>query len=205
MADENPNARLEAFCDGVFAVALTILVIDLRIPVGTAIKSANELWNALIDLLPSASAFLLSFAIVFITWVNHRGTLRLVDKSRPSFIYANGFVLLTIVVLPFATSVLSENLVTDHATPAVVLYASINALQSLAWILLGHAALGRQPLTRNEKAAATARAGQRGSYFALGVNVVLVALAFWTPQLVAMVIGVTWIGWLVYGIRTRSD
>jgi len=205
MAEVNSNSRLEAFCDGIFAVALTILVIDIKIPSGEAINSTRDLWNTLHHLLPSALAFLLSFTIIFITWVNHHGTLKLIHKSTPAFIYSNGFLLLTIVVLPFATSLLSENLFTDHATAAVVVYAAINALQSLAWILLGHAALSPNPLTKNEKSTATARASQKSSYFSFGAHTILAVLAFWFPQIVALLIGVIWVGWLVYGIRIRSE
>jgi len=205
MGESNSNSRLEAFCDGVFAVALTLLVIDIKIPSREITNSTSDLWIALQNLIPSIIAFLLSFTIVFITWVNHHGTLKLIHKSSPSFIYANGFLLLTIVVLPFTTSLLSENLFTDHATPAVVVYAAINALQSLAWIFLGHAALRPNSLTKNEKSTITARASQKSSYFAFGINIILTVLAFWFPQIVAMLIGFIWLGWLVYGIRIRSE
>jgi len=205
MGESNSNSRLEAFCDGVFAVALTLLVIDIKIPSREITNSTSDLWIALQNLIPSIIAFLLSFTIVFITWVNHHGTLKLIHKSSPSFIYANGFLLLTIVVLPFSTSLLSENLFTDHATPAVVVYAAINALQSLAWIFLGHAALRPNSLTKNEKSTITARASQKSSYFAFGINIILTGLAFWFPQIVAMLIGFIWLGWLVYGIRIRSE
>jgi len=205
MPESNVNSRLEAFCDGVFAVALTLLVIDIRIPSGAIINTTTDLWLALQDLLPSIFAFLLSFTIVFITWVNHHGTLKLINRSSPTFIYANGFLLLTIVLLPFSTTLLSQYLFTDHATPAVVVYAAIMALQSLAWICLGHAALSPSPLTKNEMSTKTARAGLRSSYFSLTINAVLIVMAFWFPQVVALLLGVIWLGWLVYGLKIRSE
>jgi uncharacterized membrane protein len=205
MSESKVNSRLEAFCDGVFAVALTLLVIDIRVPSSEAINTTSNLWLALRHLLPSIFAFLLSFTIVFITWVNHHGTLKLISRSSPAFIYANGFLLLTIVILPFTTTLLSEHLFTDHATPAVVVYAAINALQSIAWILLGHAALSPSPLTKNEKSALAARAGQKSSYFALAINTLLTVMAFWFPQVVAVLLGGVWLGWLIYGIRIKGN
>ncbi|MCX6642221.1 MAG: TMEM175 family protein [Candidatus Bathyarchaeota archaeon] len=205
MGESNVNSRLEAFSDGVFAVALTLLVIDIKINSGEIINTTNDLWLALQHLLPSVFAFLLSFTIVFIAWVNHHGTMKLIHKSSPALIYANGFLLLTIVILPFTTTLLSEHLFTDHATAAVVVYAAINALQSMAWIFLGHTALNPNPLTKNEKSTSTVRAGQKNSYFALAINTLLVIMAFWFPQVVALLIGVIWLGWLVYGIRIRSE
>jgi uncharacterized membrane protein len=205
MAESNVNSRLEAFCDGVFAIALTLLVIDITIPASEAINTTSEFWLALQHLLPSVFAFLLSFTIVFITWVNHHGTLKLIEKSSPAFIYANGFLLLSIVVLPFPTALLSEYLFTDHAAPAVVLYAAINGLQAIGWILLGHTALNPIPLTKNEKSTLSIRASQRIVYFALAIYTLLAVMAFWFPQVVALLLGVIWFGWLIYGIRIKDE
>ncbi len=99
MAETHPNARLETFSDGVFAIALTLLVIDIKVPASEGIGTARELWLALRHLGPSVFAFVLSFAIIFITWVNHHGFLRLVNKSSALFVYANGFLLLTVVFM----------------------------------------------------------------------------------------------------------
>jgi uncharacterized membrane protein len=205
MAESNVNSRLEAFCDGVFAIALTLLVIDITIPASEAINTTSEFWLALQHLLPSVFAFLLSFTIVFITWVNHHGTLKLIEKSSPAFIYANGFLLLSIVVLPFPTALLSEYLFTDHAAPAVVLYAAINGLQAIGWILLGHTALNPIPLTKNERSTLSIRASQRIVYFALAIYTLLAVMAFWFPQVVALLLGVIWFGWLIYGIRIKDE
>jgi len=205
MTESNVNSRLEAFCDGVFAIALTLLVIEIKIPASETINTTNDIWLALQHLLPSVFAFLLSFLIIFITWVNHRGTLKLINKSSPAFIYANGFLLLTIVVLPFPTALLSEHLFTDHAAPAVVLYAAITGLQAIGWILLGHTALKPNPLTINEKATLILRASQRIVYFALAIYTLLAIMAFWFPQVVAFLLGLIWFGWLIYGIRMKGE
>jgi hypothetical protein len=92
-------------------------------------------------LTPAVFAFLLSFTVIFITWVNHHAALRLVHKSSVSFIYANGFLLHGVVFIPFPTSLLGAFLLTDHAAPAVVLYNAVLVQQAIAWILLSRAAL----------------------------------------------------------------
>src|SRR5262245_33076896 len=129
MPDTNVNARLEAFCDGVFAIAITLLIIELRLPGAGEIRDTSGLWTALARMTPSFFAFLLSFLIILITWVNHHHSLKLVHKSSGSFIYANGFLLLTVVFVPFPTSLVGEYLVTDHAAPAVILYNAVLSLQ----------------------------------------------------------------------------
>jgi uncharacterized membrane protein len=84
---ENANTRLEAFCDGVFAIAITLLIIEVGIPAGAEITDTAEFWAALQHLLPSIFAFILSFVVIFITWVNHQVSLKLVAGSShpPSF------------------------------------------------------------------------------------------------------------------------
>lgn len=204
MSESNTNSRLEAFCDGVFAIALTLLIISITIPASQAITTTNDLWLALQHLLPSIIAFLLSFIIIFISWVNHHNTLKLFDKSSPHFIYANGFMLLVIVFLPFPTALLSEYLFTDLAAPAVVVYAAINGLLATAWVLLFQAALKPNPLTKNEKAILIARASQLNSFRALVIYILCTILAFWFPQVVAVLLGAIWVFWLIYGISVRA-
>ena len=205
MPESNTNSRLEAFCDGVFAIALTLLIIDIKVPNNETISTTKDLWLALQHLLPAVLAFLLSFIVIFISWVNHHATLKLVDKSASGFIYANGFFLLTIVVLPFPTALLSEYLFTDHASPAVVVYAVVMGFQSIGWILLSHAALHPDLLTKNEKAALAMRNNARSGYLAAGTYALLAVLAFWIPQVVALLISAIWIFWLIYGMNIKGE
>jgi uncharacterized membrane protein len=205
MSESNPNSRLEAFCDGVFAIALTLLVFNVKTPASETISTSNDLWLALQRLLPASFAFLLSFMIVFISWVNHHATLKLVHKSSSGFIYANGFMLLTIVILPFPAALLGEYLLTDHAAPAVILYAAINVLNAIAWIFLSRAALRPNPLTKNESAAQAMRNNGRNGYFAVVIYTLCGVMAFWFPLVVAILLGIIWLFWLIYGIRLKSD
>jgi TMEM175 potassium channel family protein len=175
MADTHPNTRLETFCDGVFAIALTLLIIDIKIPSSDVIGTSREMWLALRHLVPSIFAFLVSFTIIFITWVNHHAAFRLVNKSSASFIFANGFLLLTVVFMPFPTALVGEYLLTDHAAPAVVIYNSVTAVQAVAWILLSRAAL-RSQLTKDEKSTVVMRDNRRHGYFAFVVYSVLAVM-----------------------------
>src|SRR5690349_18050357 len=129
--EPHPNSRLEAFCDGVFAIALTLLVIDINIPATAKINSNADFWLALKHIVPSLLVFILSFIIILITWVNHHNSLKLVNRSTPSFMYSNAFLLLFVVFIHFPTSLLGEYILTDHASPAVVLYDAVLALQAL--------------------------------------------------------------------------
>ena len=102
MSEANVNTRFEAFCDGVFAIAMTLLVIDIKIPSTVEINSTADLWREISHITPSIFAFLLSFAVILITWVNHHNGSKLLKKTSSSaFLYANGFLLLTVVFIPF--------------------------------------------------------------------------------------------------------
>src|SRR3954468_23385397 len=103
MAENNPNSRLEAFCDGVFAIALTLLIIDIKIPSTAEISTTADLWLALKHITPSILSFVLTFIIILITWLNHHNSLNLLNRSSSPFIYANGLLLLSVVFLPFPT------------------------------------------------------------------------------------------------------
>ena len=200
MADPHPNTRLETFCDGVFAIALTLLVLELKIPASEKTDTAHEMWAAIGDLAPAIFAVVVSFIVIFITWVNHHAAFKLVDKSSTSFIFANGFLLLTVVFMPFPTSLVGEHLLKDGAAPAVVVYNAVTALQAVGWILVSEAAL-RGRLTRDEKSAAVMRVNRRNGYFALVVYSLLALVAFWFPLAIAVVTAILWAYWLVLALR----
>ena len=186
-------------------MALTLLIINIAVPSRELINTTSDLWVSLRDLLPDLFAFLLSFGIILITWVNHHAALKLVNKSSAPFIYANGFLLLTIVFIPFATALLGKYVNTDQAVPAVVLYTAVDAVQAVAWICLTRAALRPNPLTKNEKATMAMRRNHRSGYFAFAVYTVSAIVAFWFPLPVALLISVMWVGWLIYGINIKSE
>ena len=96
--------RLEAFSDGVFAVAITLLVIEIAVPTG------DDLWHELKEEWPSFAAFFVSFWVIGIIWVNHHGLLDHVKRADRGVLYLNLLVLMTVVFLPFATALLAEHL-----------------------------------------------------------------------------------------------
>ena len=201
MSDTGATTRLEAFSDGVFAIALTLLVIDLRLPDGT-IASTADFWHVLASLGPTFFAFILSFAVVLITWVNHHAALRFVRRASPALFYANGFLLLTVVFIPFPTSLLGRFVWTPLAAPAVVLYDAVLTAQALAWILLTGAAIGDE--LAEGHSLALLRDNRRSGFMALGLYGALAVLAFWLPVTVAVITTISWLFWLVLSVRLRE-
>jgi len=127
------TSRVEAFSDGVFAIAITLLILEIHVP---APGEAGSLWAGLLGLWPSYLAFALSFFVILVIWVNHHELVRLVREINYPFLFANGLVLFTVTFVPFPTAVLAEHLVTPDAAAAVAFYCGTFVVYSLAWCLL---------------------------------------------------------------------
>ena len=202
-ASEHENTRLEAFCDGVFAIALTLLIVDIKLPETGGLTTTADMWRALAHVAPSVFAFLLSFIIIYVTWVNHHNALKLVRTSTPSFIYANGLLLLTVVFIPFPTSLLGGHLFTDHAAPAVVLYNAVLSLQAVSWAFLAGTAM-RNQLPVGKAAEARMRLTGRRAYPAIVLYGALAVAALWLPRTVAAVTTATWVVWLSMSLEGKT-
>lgn len=204
MAETNPNARLEAFSDGVFAIAITLLVLEIKLPPEESITTTRDFWVALLGILPSIVTFLLSFTIILITWVNHHAAFQLIHKSSGAFIYANGFLLLAVVFLPLPTGLLGEYVLTNHAAPAVVLFDGVQAVQACGWVLVMRAAI-RNGLARNESCMVQLRESLKFGYYGAAIYSICAIAAFWFPLLIAIATTIIWAGWLIVGTTIRRE
>ena len=204
MSEVNHTGRLEAFSDGVFAIAITLLVIDIKIPETPEITTTAELWQGLRHIIPSIFAFLLSFSVILVTWVNHHNHMKMMKRTCGSFLYSTGFLLLTVAFLPFPTSLLGEYLFTDHAAPAVILYNFVLTLQALSWIMLVHTAV-KNDLAKSEKALLKTRESGKFGFFAFVLYSLCTILAAWFPLTMASVTTLTWIFWLLYGVNIKHE
>jgi len=146
MTKESKNSRLEAFCDGVFAIAITLLVLEIKIPRISSISSVAEFWHHIIREWPSWFAFALSFVIILVGWVNHHDFFKLINKSRSTFTYANGLLLFSVASIPFTTGVMSEFLMSDLAQPAITVYCFGILFHCFAWFVFLWTAMHPTPL-----------------------------------------------------------
>src|SRR3954447_20216694 len=101
--ESKETARVEAFSDGVFAIAITLLVLDLRLPPGEGEGSEREFFEALVRLWPQYVAFLISFAFIGIMWMNHHRLFTYITKSDTTLMILNLLLLLGVTVVPFPT------------------------------------------------------------------------------------------------------
>jgi uncharacterized membrane protein len=133
-----PSGRLEAFSDGVFAIAITLLVLDLAVPARDHVRTGG-LGSALAHQWPSYFAYLVSFLVIGIIWVNHHTMFSKVNLVDRSVLFANLAVLFVVSALPFPTRLLAEYLTagSDAHTAAAIYSGTMFALglaYSLLWI-----------------------------------------------------------------------
>jgi uncharacterized membrane protein len=128
---------VEAFSDGVFAVAMTVLVFDLTTPKhrpGHLLEKVLEQW-------PVYVSFLASFAYVGVFWMNHHATFARIARMDPGLRFLNLLLLLDAVVLPFPTAMMSEALREGNpadARTAIGIYALGSVLMCVSWLLFFH-------------------------------------------------------------------
>lgn len=120
------KGRLEAFSDGVFAIIITILVLELKIPHSSSM-------NDLIPLLPVFISYILSFIYIGIYWINHHHYIHTLKETNGKILWANLHLLFWLSLFPFVTGWMGEN----HFDPMpVALYGVILLMASIAFIIL---------------------------------------------------------------------
>jgi uncharacterized membrane protein len=127
------TGRLEAFSDGVFAIVVTLLIIEVHLP--ALVGSGNDaMWAALASIAPKLISFTVSFATIAIYWVNHHHFFSRVTHSDWKLLWANNFLLFWLTVVPFTTAVVG-----DHPTEpvAVFIYGLNLGLAAAAFSLMG--------------------------------------------------------------------
>jgi uncharacterized membrane protein len=122
--------RLEALSDGVFAIVITLLILEIKVPHVTV----SELNKSLITLLPKAFSFALSFVIIGVYWVAHHNMLHFIAKVDRTSLWLNILVLFTICIIPFPTALIGDY--PDAITPAILYgatLAAVNLSGTLFW------------------------------------------------------------------------
>ncbi|HEY3379296.1 MAG TPA: TMEM175 family protein [Armatimonadota bacterium] len=187
--------RVEAFIDGVFAIAITLLVLEFKVPSLAPTASNLELLRGLVALWPSLLAFLASFAAILIMWVNHHGFFRLLDGVNTRFLYANGFLLLLITFVPFPTAVLASYLDRPGAHMAAAAYCGTHVLINLAYNLLWYTAARRRQLIKDQVPQQVLQRVRLAYLLAFPVYLTATALSLWQPYLGLLLCSSLWVLW----------
>jgi uncharacterized membrane protein len=201
---EKETGRLEAFSDGVFAIAITLLAFDLlKVPEAPAgqVFSAADLAHALAGNGPIYAVFLISFITIFIMWINHHSTLKMVRKTDGVFMFANGLLLLGVTVVPFPTAMLAEYLMTPAAATAAAVYAGLFIVISISYALLWWSAAYRRPLIAPDVSPVFRRRRMLANMTGLPVYTLALIVAFWSPLLSVVLSGGLWVFWVITSFK----
>jgi uncharacterized membrane protein len=115
---------MEAFSDGVFAIAITLLVLEIAVPAG----SERDLWSAVLDEWPSYLAYLVSFSTVGAVWVGHTVITEFLVRATPVLIRLNLLLLMVVSFLPFPTKLLAEYVGEDRPERVAATIYGLNLL-----------------------------------------------------------------------------
>ena len=171
------KARVEALTDGIFAVAMTLLILDVKVPIGA---HATGLAHELLALWPKCLSYLISFVMLGVYWVGHHAQFHLIRHTNRILLWINILFMMTISFVPFSTALLSTY---PHERLAILVYGGNLILIGL--ILYGHwsyATRGRRLVDRELDARVIRFAGRRvligPALFALAI-----AASFFTTAL----------------------
>ena len=175
------KGRVEAFSDGVFAVAITLLVLNLKVP----IPSGGSLVHQLLKQWPEFAAYLISFMVIGIIWVNHHTLMAKLARVDRSMLFLNLLLLLVVVLIPFPTSVVAQYL--RHggwdAKVAVAFYSAVMEAMSLAFTAIYLWAGSHHELLDESVDVAAHRSAFRQFGFGTVAYVVLIGVSFLNAEL----------------------
>ncbi len=140
---EKETGRVEAFSDGVFAIAMTLLVIDL-LPLS---EPGGDLANELAHSWPTFFAFLSAFFTILVIWMNHHSLFTMIKRVDSRFLFLNGLLLLGTTFVPFPTALVAQHMLDAQGTFAAAVYASTGLCLAFAFNgVWRYAAKGRRLL-----------------------------------------------------------
>jgi TMEM175 potassium channel family protein len=181
------TSRLEAFSDGVFAIAATLLVLELHVP-----PDEPDLVHALTGLWPAYAAYLISFLTIGIIWVNHHTLLEHCRRVDRPFLYLNLLLLIAVGIVPFPTALVDQYILSEHgATAALVVYGLGAVLIALAFTGVFLYATHDHRLVGDRAEARRIREEGRLFPIGLGAYSLGIALAFVAPIVSLAVYGLT--------------
>ena len=197
MTNEKETARVEAFSDGVFAIAITLLILEIKVPKVDIHMTNSQLFNSLVNLWPSYFAFLLSFTAVLIMWINHHGFFKYLKTINSKFLYANGFLLLMVTFIPFPTAVLAEHINSPACNVSSAFYCGAMVLVSVAFNVLWFTTAYKRALVKDEISDALIIKIRNAYWFGFFVYLASFIVSFFYAITGLLICISLWIFWIV--------
>lgn len=177
------KGRLEAFSDGVIAIIITIMVLELKVP-----HSAE--WSALHELIPVFMSYVLSFVYVAVYWGNHHHLLHTVKNVSAGIIWSNAALLFFLSLIPFATAWMGEN---HFAQNTVIAYSILMNLCGMSYYVLMYMIM--QCHSENAELTAALNTQRRKGILSLFLYSFSIGAAFINPmisQVIFVLVAIMW-------------
>jgi len=199
---EKKTARLEAFSDGIFGVAITLLAVEIGIEEYKGATNLN-LWEKVVEQWPEYFTYFNSFATVLLMWMGHNKIIDHLRKADHWVIILNGLVLLFVVLFPFPTRLVGTFIGTEAQSTAVSIYAGFTGCITLSLLFLNVYIISNKHLMVSpEKSIPWFKNMMKGQLvgFLIYEGAAVLALYYSVPALV-----VTFLMWVFWGISTKDD
>jgi uncharacterized membrane protein len=167
--------RLAALSDGIFAVAMTLLVLDLHVPASAAIHSQGELWHTLSEAVPQLISYLLSFITLGIFWNGQQAQLNAFKQSNRHLSWIHIAFLFAVSIMPFSTRLLAEFI--TYRSVLMAYWANIlllGAVLFISWRYAKRAGLLREGITHDQQCAVERRIVVGQSLYAFGAGLCVI-------------------------------
>src|SRR5215472_7717505 len=175
--------RIEAFSDGMFAIAITLLILEVKVPT----PAPGQLAGALLRQWPSYLAFLLSFAYIGIMWMNHHRMFTHIRRSNDMLLLLNLLLLLGVTAVPFPTAVLAASLGTLEQRTAAIFYNGVYLVIAIFFNVLWRYAVSHELLDKGAMESAAMISRQ----YSVGPLMYLLCLALaWVDVRVSLAVNI---------------
>lgn len=185
------KGRLEAFSDGVIAIIITIMVLELKVPHGAE-------WAVLMPLVPKFLCYVLSFLYVGIYWNNHHHLLKACRRVTSGIMWANLHLLFWLSLLPFVTGWMGEN---HWERQPTLLYGFVLFIAAISYFILQRIIVAGHG--RDSHLASTIGADYKG-WLSLFLYVIGISLTFWMPLLGSLIYALVAVMWLIPDRRVEK-
>lgn len=195
MEMEKETARIEAFSDGVFAIAITLLVLELHVPEIDLGQNPVKLMASFFSEWPSYLAFTISFFSIFIIWVNHHKVFKQIYKRNTGIMFANGLILFLVSIVSYSSALLSRFYASPSKQLVVTLYTALFVAVNLAFNLLWQQAAKHPELLRPDINEAAIRQLSKNYLYGFPTYLTAFAVSFFYPETALMICILLWIFW----------
>jgi uncharacterized membrane protein len=194
---QKDTARIEAFSDGVFCVALTLLAIDIGVESKTG-ETNHGLANTILQLWPKFLAYGISFMNVLLAWMGHHGLFKNLRNTDNRVMLSNGLLLLLVALVPFPTRTLGLFLMTGAFKTAVIFYTGYFVLISIAFRTIWFAANLGNGLLAHHITQKEINKITRNENLGLICNCFILGVSFVSPWTGLVLSFVMWVYWLAF-------